>query len=118
MSPPRASTSRYPATAFSNADSCHPSTLPASHLAGIFYMAVSEAGARLLQKCRFFRCAGATQYVVTVGEAAKALDDHLMVIQHAINEIADSIRQASAEVSALSDGISRIGCVVNSFGIN
>ncbi|WP_429021357.1 hypothetical protein [Aeromonas allosaccharophila] len=41
-----------------------------------------------------------------------------MVIQHAINEIADSIRQASAEVSALSDGISRIGCVVNSFGIN
>lgn len=78
MSPPRASTSRYPATAFSNADSCHPSTLPASHLAGIFYMAVSEAGARLLQKFHLFRCADATQYVVAMGEAAKALDDHLM----------------------------------------
>ena len=32
---------------------------------------------------------------------------------HAINEIADSIRQASAEVIALGEGISRIGGVVN-----
>ena len=32
----------------------------------------------MLQKCRLFRCAGATQNVVAVGEAAKAFDDHLM----------------------------------------
>ncbi len=31
----------------------------------------------------------------------------------AINEIAEAIRQASSEVSALGDGISRIGGVVN-----